>query len=70
MKKACATIRCNLKEIRVNLGLTQRDVEKAIGSPGTGIASRMERGDDVCMSTAQKLCRFLGKLPHEIWPID
>lgn len=59
--------KCNLREIRTALGLTQREVAFAVGLSCAGYHQIETTGNDVCLSTCVKLSEFFGKPILEIW---
>lgn len=58
---------CRLEEIRTNLGLSTRDVAKAIGSNASNYW-RIEQGAETSLTNARKIAAFFGKSIEEIWP--
>lgn len=59
--------KCNLRELRTALNLTQRDVAAAVGLSCAGYHQIETCGNDVCLSTCVKLSDFFGKPITEIW---
>lgn len=59
--------KCNLREFRTALNLTQRDVAAAVGLSCAGYHQIENNGSDVCLSTCVKLAEFFGKPILEIW---
>jgi DNA-binding XRE family transcriptional regulator len=59
--------KCNLRELRTALNLTQRDVADAVGMSAGGYHQLETCGNDVCLSTCVKLSEFFGKPIREIW---
>ena len=59
--------KCNLREMRTALNLTQREVASAVGLSCAGYHQIETTGNDVCLSTCVKLSKFFGKSILEIW---
>jgi DNA-binding XRE family transcriptional regulator len=59
--------KCNLRELRTALGLSQRDVANAVGLSCAGYHQIETCGNDVYLSTCVKLSEFFGKPITEIW---
>lgn len=59
--------KCNLRELRTALNLTQRDVALAVGLSCAGYHHIETTGSDVCLTTCVKLSEFFGKPILEIW---
>lgn len=59
--------KCNLREIRTALNLTQREVADAVGLSCAGYHQIETCGNDVCLSTCVKLSEFFGRGILEIW---
>ena len=59
--------KCNLREMRVALNLTQREVALSVGLSCAGYHQIENCGNDVCLSTCVKLSEFFGKPITEIW---
>lgn len=60
-------VRCELRAVRLALGLTLDDVSEAAGV-SKGNLCRLEYGGDVQLTTARKLAEFFGKTIDELWP--
>lgn len=58
---------CKLRELRMALDLTQRDVAAAVGLSCAGYHQIEVQGNDVCLSTCVRLAAFFGKPIEEIW---
>jgi DNA-binding XRE family transcriptional regulator len=58
---------CKLRELRVALDLTQRDVAAAVGLSAAGYHQIEVQGNDVCLSTCVRLAKFFGKPIEQIW---
>lgn len=58
---------CNLREMRLALNLSQRDVAQAVGLSCAGYHQIETCGNDVCLSTCVRLSEFFGKPIMEIW---
>lgn len=68
MPKALRRVwKCNLREMRLALNLTQRDVAAAVGLSCAGYHQIETCGNDVCLSTCVRLSEFFGKPIMEIW---
>lgn len=66
--RACRRVwRCNLRELRTSLGLTQREVAAAVGLSCAGYHQIETCGNDVYLSTCVKLAEFFAKPILEIW---
>jgi DNA-binding XRE family transcriptional regulator len=61
------TWKCALKQKRKQLNLTLLDVEKGCGVNITNL-SRIERGSELCLSTAKSIAKFFGCSVEELWP--
>lgn len=59
--------KCQLRELRLALNLTQRDVSDAVGLSAAGYHQIETCGNDVCLGTAVKLSEFFGVPIMEIW---
>lgn len=58
---------CRLREMRIALNLTQRDVAAAVGLSAAGYNQIEVCGNDVCLSTCVRLAEFFGKPIQDIW---
>lgn len=56
-----------LKERRLALGLTQREVAAGCGVSDP-IICEAERGREILLTTALKIARFFGATIEELWP--
>jgi putative transcriptional regulator len=59
--------KCQLRELRTSLDLTQRDVAAAVGLSAAGYHQIETCGNDVTLGTAVKLSEFFGIPISEIW---
>jgi DNA-binding XRE family transcriptional regulator len=59
--------KCNLREMRLALNLSQRDVAASVGLSCAGYHQIETCGNDVCLSTCVKLSEFFAKPILEIW---
>lgn len=66
-KSKPAVWRCTIVERRKKLGLTIRDIGKAVGITDAAV-SVIERGQDPMLTTARKLAAFFGVTVEELWP--
>lgn len=61
---------CQLPKLRERLGLSQRDVCRAVGITPAGY-HQVEHGHEVILGTALKLSVFFGRSITDIWqPLD
>lgn len=58
--------KCNLRELRDSLGLTQGDICKAVGCSNKTL-TWIERGYDTTLSLATSIATFFGKHISDIW---
>ena len=58
---------CQLKSLRQNLGLTQREVAKAVKLSPAGYHQVEGATFDICLTTAMRLSEFFGVSIQEIW---
>lgn len=58
---------CNVRAVRKELGLTLHEVCEATAMSTSGLCE-IERGGDLCLSTARKLADFFGKPVDGLWP--
>lgn len=58
---------CRIKELRLSLCLTLRDVEKETGVNNSSLCL-IERGADLTLSNALVLATFFGRTIEELWP--
>lgn len=65
--RAAGVHRCQLRNLRHELGLTIRDVAEGIEMSTAGFHA-VESGADVRLTTMRKLAAFFGKTIDEIWP--
>jgi DNA-binding XRE family transcriptional regulator len=61
-------VHCRVRVTREKLGLSLYDVSEATGISPSGL-SAIERGRDVQITTAHKLCRFFGVSVDQLWPL-
>jgi DNA-binding XRE family transcriptional regulator len=59
---------CRVRITREKLGLSLHDVCRAVKISPAGL-SAIERGGDVQMTTAHKLCRFFDLPVDKLWPV-
>jgi DNA-binding XRE family transcriptional regulator len=59
---------CKLRQLRLSLGLTLKDVSEAAGL-ATSVVCKIELGNETTLSSAFKLARFYGKIIEELWII-
>ncbi len=58
---------CTLRARRHDMGLTIRQFAEISGLP-SGNVGQIERGCDVCLTTAHKLAQFFGCPIADLWP--
>lgn len=58
--------KCLLSNLRIELGLSQDDVAKAVGLSKTTIWET-EHGQEILLTNAVKLARFFGRSVEQIW---
>lgn len=66
--KSDLVLDCRVRDLRVALKLSQRDVAKAVGTSDATVCF-VENGSNVGMVIALKLAAFFGKTVEEIWSL-